>query len=165
MKFTKIVLSVIAMTTLLFSSIAMATIYQFDISGDYTAQWQFNSPLLPDDVTDGQAFIVWNVPGSFANTSSQVVDITFFNSSRGGGISIDDFNAGLNLLSSDGPQLYEGTENSPVFKLGTYALTEYHGSGTYTLTVKEAALVPEPATSFMLVSGLMLIFYIKKALG
>lgn len=162
MKFTKALLSFVTISTLLFSNIAKATIYQFDISGDYTAKWQLDSSPLPNDITNGQAFIIWDVLGSFANASSQVVDLAFFNSSRGGGISIDDFQVGLNLLSSDGPQLYDGNETSPVFKLGTFVLTQYHGSGNYYLTIQEVASVPEPGIYLMLACGFMLIFLTKK---
>ena len=59
------------------------------------------------------------------------------------------------LLSTDGPQLYSGAEATPTFLTGTFLLTEFGGTGTYTLTISNpaAAAVPEPATWAMMLAG------------
>jgi hypothetical protein len=64
-------------------------------------------------------------------------------------------------LSTEGFQLYTGSEDNPTFRLGTFALTEYLGAGRYSLTVTDLdALpeppvdVPEPASAALLLGGL-----------
>ncbi len=133
---------------------AQAELYQFTITGDYTASWQLNSTVVADDPYEGEGFVLWDVAGSFGGAVSPVVDLSFFHADIGGGIAIDDFYEGVTLLLTDGPQLYTGTEFEPTFKLGTFALTEFDGSGTYTLSVSQVSAVPEPASIAMLLAGL-----------
>lgn len=141
---------------LLWAGVANAALYQFSVTGDYTAQWQIDSNVVPDVVGPGEGFIVWDVDG-FADSVFGIADVTFYSAGIGGGVEIYDFYGDTYLLSTDGPQLYTGTEDNPVFKLGTFALTEYQGTGSYTLTITSlATAVPEPETYAMLLGGLAL---------
>jgi hypothetical protein len=132
-----------------------APVYKFELTGAYMATWQLAMPVVPDDTFAGQQFTLWNVVGSFENASTSKADVTFFNSAEGGGLNLYDFAAHTNLLSTDGPQLYTGTESSPLFNLGTFALTQFQGAGQYTLVVSEVTPVPEPASLALTVCGMV----------
>jgi hypothetical protein len=149
---------------LLSTGVANAALYQFTLTGDYTANWQLTSPASPDVVGDGEGFILWDVAGNFPGASEGLADLTFYSDAIGGGLEIYDFYGDAFLLSTDGPQLYTGTEDNPFFVLGTFFLTEFGGTGLYTLTVSEVggATVPEPATGLMLLGGLGLIGVLRK---
>ena len=131
----------------------MAIPLQFTLTGDYQASFILDSDPTPDDGIGGLYFTIWDVPG-FDDAVFGVADVSFFSSGFGGGLGIEDF-YGLNtLVVTDGPQLYTGTEEAPTFLTGTFALTEYQGSGTYTLTISElTADVPEPASWAMMLGG------------
>lgn len=139
---------------------AHADLYNFSITGDYTASWQMDSTVTADDPYEGEGFIMWDVAGSFSGAVSPVVDLTFFHGDLGGGIGIDDFYEGVGLLVADGPQLYSGSELTPTFLTGTYALTESGGSGSYTLTI--SAAVPEPTTYALLLGGLGVVGFVAR---
>jgi hypothetical protein len=130
---------------------AQADTYTFTVTGDYTATWQLESTVSPDVAFDGSYFTLWDVPG-FSDAIWGVADLSFFHANNGGGLAIEDFYGFAILLLTDGPQLYSGSESSPTFLIGTYALTEYQGSGNYTLTI--AATVPEPETYALMLGGL-----------
>jgi len=155
-KIRSLVLASCAATALLGAAAAHAApTYQFTLTGVYTASWQLSATPTPDDHFTGESFTVWNVPGSFAGASTALADLTFFNNARGGGLSIYDFNAGVSLLSTDGPQLFSGSEGAPAFSLGTYALTAYQGTNQYALTVAQVSTVPEPSSLTLLMCGLL----------
>lgn len=163
MKLMKLVRNAALAAMLLTAGVANATLLQFTVTGDYNATWQIDSAVPPDDIYLDEGFIVWDVPG-FDDAILGVADITFFNAGIGGGIQIEDYYLGNVLLSTDGPQVYTGTEENPIYTLGTFALTEYLGTGTYTLTIAEvgAAAVPEPATGALLLGGLALMGALRK---
>jgi hypothetical protein len=132
---------------------ANAAVYQFDITGDYTASFTLDSSPSPDDVIEGGYFTLWDIPG-FDDAIFGVADISFFNADFDGGIQIVDFYGGSTLLVTDGPQLYTGSEYTPTFLTGTYALSEYLGTGSYSLTISDTtAAVPEPASWAMMITG------------
>jgi hypothetical protein len=134
---------------------AQAATYNFALTGAYTASWQLDSSPIPDDPYPGQGFILWDVPGTFPGASAGLVDLTFFATALSGGIAIDDFYGSTTLVSSDGPQLYTGTEDVPTFQLGSFTLTDSAGSGdTYTLNI---SAVPEPAAVALMLAGLGLV--------
>lgn len=156
MKFNKTLTTLIASAALsLLAGAAHATTYQFSVSGDYSASWKLDSSVVADVGTSGIGFYLYDVLGSYAGAVSSVADLGFFNASVGGGLEIDDFAGGTTLLTTDGPQLYTGDESGPIsFMTGSFALTEYGGSGKYTLTVSEVSAVPEPASFALLLGGL-----------
>lgn len=135
---------------------AQADTYQFTLSGDYNATWLLASSPTPDDYGDGAGFVIWDVEG-FDDAAFGVADVYFWHVDQGGGLSIDDYYGETTLLIADGPQLYTGTEDAPTFTLGTFSLSEYQGSGTYTLTVTNVSAVPEPASVALLLGGLGLV--------
>jgi hypothetical protein len=153
---------------LMTAGIANAALLQFTVTGGYTATWQMDANPAPDDGEDGLFFTVWDVPG-FDDAVTGVADISFFSTDVGGGLEIYDYLGSNVLLSTDGPQLYTGSEDNPFFTLGTFALTEYQGTDTYTLTIAEVGGpvvpptgVPEPATGALLIGGLALIGVLRK---
>ncbi len=133
---------------------AQADSYRFDLSGTYTASWVLEASPVPDEYFGGVGFVMDGVSGSFPGATG-LVDIGFFQSSMGGGLSIYDIEGDNYLVISDGPQLYSGPETAPVFILGSFTMTPYAGSGEhYTLTISEVAAVPEPASLALLLAGL-----------
>jgi len=155
---------------LLSAGVANAGLYQFDLSGDYTASWQLDSAVALDYSLPGLGFGVADVAGSFPGSLVDRAEITFYNAAIGGGMEIDDYYTGTFLLVTDGPQLYTGSESAPVFRLGTFGMTEVPGlgSGRYTLTVTDLDAapapsdVPEPATAALLLGGLGLLYASRK---
>jgi hypothetical protein len=153
----------VALAAMLFSAgVANAALYQFQLTGDYTASWQLNSTVTPEDYEYDLGFLLVDVEGNFPGSLFDYTDMTFWNAAVGGGLEIYDWYGGSILLSADGLQLYTGTEDNPAFALGTFALTDYFGSGdTYVLTVSDLdaspeppADVPEPASVALLMGGL-----------
>ncbi|MDY0746157.1 PEP-CTERM sorting domain-containing protein [Paucibacter sp. R3-3] len=136
---------------------ADAAQYQFTVTGDYSASWQMNSTVVPDISEEGGGFVMWDVTGDFSGAVDTIADLTFYHADIGGGMQIYDYMGDNTLLLTDGPQLYSGSEDQPTFLLGTFAMTEFGGSGQYTLTVSEVSAVPEPATYAMLLGGLGLV--------
>lgn len=136
---------------------AQADTYQFTLTGAYTASWTLDTDLIPDEVYEGQGFILYDVQGNFPGSLINYTDLIFYHGDIGGGLQIDDFYGEQTLLIADGPQLYTGTEDSPIFSLGTFALTEYQGTASYTLTVTNISAVPEPASIALLLGGLGLV--------
>lgn len=136
------------------AGVANATPYQFTLSGDYSAQWTLDSNVVPDAGQNGVGFVIYDVSGNLPGAILGVADIYFWNGAIGGGVEIDDYYGGTALVSTDGPQLYSGSESVPVFKTGTFTLVQYQGSGSYSLTV---TAVPEPETYAMLLAGLGMI--------
>jgi hypothetical protein len=158
-------LRTVAVAALLLSAgVANAALYQFNLTGAYTASWQLNSTVTADDAGNGVGFVLYDVDGSFPGATLGVADLYFFNAAENGGLEIYDFYADSDLLLTDGPQLYSGAEQGNVtFLLGSFGLTDFNGSGTYTLTVTNLdaptppGTVPEPATAAMLIGGLGLL--------
>ncbi|MEO3690042.1 PEP-CTERM sorting domain-containing protein [Roseateles paludis] len=136
--------------------------YQFTLTGGYTASWQLSATPTPGDFFSGESFTVWNVSGTFSGASTAVTDLTFFNDARGGGLSLYDFNAAVSLLSTDGPQLYSGSEAAPTFLLGTFVLTVYQETTQYSLTISEIGAVPEPGAMALLLCGLLAVGVVRR---
>jgi hypothetical protein len=156
---------------LLTAGVAKADLLNFSLTGNYTAQWQLNSKVSPDDYSNGDVFVLYDVEGNFPGSAIGFADLYFYNASQLGGLEIYDYyGGGYDLLLTDGPQLYTGLESSPTFHVGTFALTDFEGSGTYTLTITDldtppappTTSVPEPATAAMLFGGLGLMAGLRK---
>ena len=163
MKLMHIVRNAALAAVLLTAGVANAALLQFTITGDYSASFQIDSNPTPDVVGPGEGFILWDV-ADFPDAILGTADLTFYNAAIGGGLEIYDFWSDTLLLLTDGPQLYTGDEDNPFFTLGTFALTEFGGSGVYTLTIAEvgAVDVPEPATGALLLGGLGLLAAMRK---
>lgn len=149
-----------AVAAMLFSTgIAHAALIQFNLTGDYTASWQLDTSQPPEDPFIGLWATYGNVTGSFPGATQPGLYVTFYSPALAGGFEIYDNNLDEALVATAGPQLYTGLETNPVFTLGTFALTDYNGPGTYILTISEVAeaAVPEPATGAMLLGGLALV--------
>jgi len=175
MKLMKSLKSAAAIALLFSAGVANAALYQFNLTGDYTASWQLNSTVVADVAGEGEGFILWDVEGNFPGSLfGDVADLTFYNAAIGGGMEILDYYGDTLLLVTDGPQLYTGSEETPTFRLGSFGLTEFGGTGTYTLTVTDLDAgpgpgpdpdptdVPEPATAAMLLSGLGMLYASRK---
>jgi hypothetical protein len=154
---------------LLTAGAANAALLQFNLTGDYSASWQMNSSIVPDDGADGIAFVVYDVEGNFPGSVFGLSDLYFYHAAEGGGLEIYDYWGDNDLLVTDGPQLYTGSEEGVItFLLGSFALTDFNGPGTYTLTVTDLDAgpgpgpdpvdVPEPASAALLLGGLGLMF-------
>lgn len=133
-----------------------ATPINFNITGAYAASWTLDSSPEPDFTDGGYRFNIYDVKGDFSGASTPLVDLIFYSQRFEGGMAIEDFYAGGNaLLVTRGPQIYGGTEDAPTFKVGTFQLTDFYNSNSYTLAISETptSTVPEPATWAMMVLG------------
>jgi len=148
----KLIAAALLMSTL--TAPAQASVYTFNISGDYVASFRLRSSPTPNDAQNSSYFTVWDVSG-FSDALVGLADVTFYNSVLGGGIGIEDYRVSRRLLVTDGPQLYSGSEAAPTFLTGTFALTQFNGSGRYTLTIRDEAVaaVPETVTWAMMLAG------------
>lgn len=138
-------------TALLFTGAANAELYQFTVTGDYSATWQLDTSVEPDVVIELLGITYYDVTGSYDGAASPYAHVSFFYGGFGGGFSLEDSVTGEYLVVADGPQIYAGNGLTPSYTAGTYALTEYQGSGSYTLTI---SAVPEPSTYGMLLAGM-----------
>ncbi|WP_293857424.1 PEPxxWA-CTERM sorting domain-containing protein [Sphingomonas sp. SCN 67-18] len=142
---------VLAFATVLATSDAQAAIYNFSVTGDYTASWQLDSSPLPD-IFGSMAFTLEDVASpAWANAGH----LSFFLGEAGGGIGILDNQFGSLILFARGDQLFTGPTSAPTFKTGTFALTGVNSTpGNFSLAISEATnAVPEPATWALLLAG------------
>jgi len=148
-----------AVAALLVGSPAAADTYLFNLTGSYTADFQITSNPTPSLTYPG-TFVVANVAGTFQGIAS-ARDIFFYDGPTGGAFGLKNTNNSRFTLVTDGPQLFTGSIDTPVFKTGTFALTQFAGAGQYSLTITNldaaAPAVPEPATWAMLISGFGLV--------
>jgi hypothetical protein len=143
----------IAAVGLAFAAPAHADPYTFTITGDYHATFTVDSSPSVDNPIEGAVFSLYDVPG-FPDALDGIADLTFYNGDQGGGLEINDYAGGRYLIVAEGPQLYSGSETAPTFLTGDFALTEYLGTGTYSLHIAPASAVPEPASWALLIGGL-----------
>jgi hypothetical protein len=140
---------------LLTAAPAAASPYKFTITGDYSASFILDSDAIPGGAQSGTGMVFYDTAG-FPDASFGVADVYFWNAAIGGGLEIDDFYSGTTLVTTDGPQVYSQDENTPHFLLGTYSMTQYQGTGTYSLTISDpnaVAPAPEAATWTMMLAG------------
>lgn len=160
MKFAKKLMTM-ALATMLFSAgAANAALYEFKLTGDYTASWKMDTEQEENSAETGAGLTFEEVAGDFPGFDA--LDITFFNAGISGGLQLYDFYTDNYVLTTNGPQLYTGKESRYEFLLGTFALTQFAGAGNYVLTISDLdALpptdVPEPASIALLAGGLGLL--------
>ena len=134
---------------------AHADLYNFSLTGGYTANWQMDSSATPADSSFGAEYL--NVAGTFQGSVDNIVNIAFYLSGDEGGVSIwDEGGHGNGLVSGRGPQAFSGTESDPTFNLGSYDLLDAQTGQHVTLTIWQDTPsndVPEPETYALLLAS------------
>jgi hypothetical protein len=123
---------------------ANATTFLFSLTGSSTANFSLAPSPAPDFSINGISFNLDAVQGTVDGVAG-TLDLAFSNTADSGGFSILS-----SFISTTGAQLYTGTEASPTFRTGTFALSEFGGTGQYSLTITS---VPEPAGWAMMLVG------------
>ena len=126
--------------------------------GGDTFTFSLPSNPSPDSSTSGTSFTLDNImitEGLIGFTT----DLSFSNLSAGGGLSfLRPASPPLPGSSLDlvGPQLYGGTESSPMFSATStpFMLSQPKGDLNYTLAIADAS-VPEPASLGLLATGVL----------
>jgi hypothetical protein len=148
----------LAVSALVLASMpAQAATYLFSYTGDATASFKLDSNPTPDFIDTDFSFMISNVLVNF-NGIDTIVDTYFYTLGEGGGFSFATFDR----LDATSLELYTGTQDAPVFKLGTFQTTAFVDglAGTGTLVISEVPFVndvPEPASWAMLIAGFGLV--------
>jgi hypothetical protein len=145
---------VAAATALALATPAHATLLNFVITGDYSANFKLDSNPIPDPlyINDGYNFAITHVAG-FADSSNGFADLTFFIGDVGGGLLISDNGDPFTwLFDAASAQIYSGIESAPTFAPGVFQMDGLSTRGNFTLTITNN--VPEPATWGLLIAGL-----------
>jgi hypothetical protein len=148
--------------TLTLGTPAQAVLLNYSLTGDYTANWQFDSNQIPLDASEGFGIIYDAVKGSYAAPLSDIAEVCFFNDALGGGLQLNTIGTFDGVVSTAGPQLYSGSELKPTFLTGTFKFLGYDvvnevADPSRSYTLKVSAAVPEPASWAMLIAGFGLI--------
>ena len=122
---------------------AAAANYLFKVDGPQTIRFTLPSSPSPDVVNGGSYFGMVSVSG-LVDGSPATFDLGFGSPTYLFNFGFLSPSAGTPILAS-GPTLYTGTEFSPTFKTGVFALEP-----GYTLTIGG---VPEPSAWGMLITG------------
>ena len=135
------------------TSPARAATYLFTITGNKTASFTLDSSPVPS-TSDQFGFTLSSVSGTFEG-SSMTFDLTFWLLSASGGMDLNPSGGGGGL-STQGDQLFSGSQSNPTFLTGTFPLSTFGSDNDrlYSLTISDLPdAVPEPATWLMMVVG------------
>ena len=143
-------------------------VYDFSITGDYTADWQLITPsAFLAQASDGHSWsTVGYTAGDFAfspGAPALIPDaiLRFYDDSQDGGLTITDPDPGVDydFFDATGEQLFDPTDPSALFKTGSYVLTGIapFAGKTATLTITEVLPVPEAPTWLMAIAGFTLL--------
>lgn len=146
----KIVLAfVMAAASFVASSPVTAAILTFNVTGPQVISFELDSSPTPSDYVTGRYIRFDNLSGS-VNGAAARFGIGFGNGANTASFGFLTPSRGSSFTTPGGMQYYTGTEEKPVFKVGTFALTN-----GYSLTIADAAgAVPEPATWTMTIVGM-----------
>ncbi|MGN7997647.1 PEPxxWA-CTERM sorting domain-containing protein [Sphingomonas sp. 22176] len=122
---------------------ANAAQYRFSITGSQTIKFVLQSSPAPTNIDDGHFFRMDGTTGTI-NGAAATFDLGFGSPTYFFNFGLFNNNIGASIFST-GATLYTGSESSPTFKLGTFALAP-----GYSLTI---SAVPEPASWALLLAG------------
>ena len=136
---------------LLISPLAKADTLEFNITGaSNTYSFFLDSTPLVGASLKGFSFTVDNIDITVDDLFGVTSDITFFNSARGGGLSLLSIPGGSVDLT--GPQLYTGSESVPLFAPGGPFPLSSRAGEPFDLTITDVS-TPEPGTLTLLATG------------
>jgi len=129
--------------------------YQF---GGSTLTWELPaSPTVvipPDMATAGMFFELVGVPFSENGGAQTQGTLDFFQApDNGGGFQLFPMGNSAAIVNAFGPQLYNGGEGSPTFKLGTFALNNGGADGPLGTLAINSFSTPEPSSLLLLGAG------------
>jgi hypothetical protein len=137
------------------SLLAKADTLNFSLTGEGNS-YTFSLPSnpVPNAAGPDTYFVLTNVTVTVNSQSNDTANLTFFSSSSGSP-GLDIFPLSPSSLDLDGPQLYTGSEEAPVFAPGTFSLGNSATEKPYSLVISDAGppSVPEPSTLLLLGTG------------
>lgn len=122
---------------------AQAAPYNFAITGSQTINFVLESSPTPSSFDNGNFFRIDGVNGTIDGTAA-TFNLGFGSATYFFNFGLFGSTAGTGILSN-GPSLYTGAEDSPTFKLGTFALAP-----DYSVTI---SAVPEPTGWALMLTG------------
>lgn len=122
---------------------AHAAPYNFAITGSETIQFVLDSSPVPSSYDLGNYFRIDGASGTI-NGAAATFDLGFGSSTYFFNFGLFNSSAGLEIFST-GVSLYTGAEDTPTFKLGTFALAP-----GYSVTI---SAVPEPTGWALMLTG------------
>ena len=134
---------------------AQASPLLFQLSGSKNATFQIDSNRTPDTSSSsafGSQIQYQNVAGTFSGLAGVASSIGFGTGPIFAQLNIN--GTSLGFAQFGGPDLFTGTATSPMFVLGTFALTSIV-SGSSSLTISAVPnTVPEPSALSLLLGGI-----------
>jgi hypothetical protein len=154
-------IKLLSFAAILFTAVAVkADTLNFTLSGGGdTFTFTLPSNPTPDTVVAGSSFTLLNTlindEGAGFSFSS---DLTFTSLSQGGGLMFDlPGPPATSAIDLTGPQIYTGSESSPIFSATStpFVLSTPKGGGDFTLSIDAASTVPEPSCIVFVTTGLI----------
>lgn len=125
-------------------------------------QYEFLLPQPPrGEAFPPDAFALSSILGNFSQgerTLSVLGELLFYTADAGGGFVFGPLN-GTTIINASGDQLFTRTVTAPLFRTGTFSVTDFPGapgviSVQGSVTIAPATTVPEPATLLLVATGL-----------